>query len=121
MSIEQIIANAQAHERAMLTQSRVVLEGWGDDATETMQQRAPWQDRPDDKRPKGLPHARELLDWVPVHPAALEDGGAVALVTGAEYGIHLETANTSTYAVIMPTVATEGPDLTRRLKQEVWK
>lgn len=129
MSIADIIHNARAHERAMLEASRDVLEAWGQDAKAHMRQEAPWQDRtgharygnprPATAEDPGTP-AGPGLDVVPVHPAQLDDGGAVALIHGASYGKDLETSHGSDYAIIQPTVATEGPRLVEDLK-EVWQ
>lgn len=52
--------------------------------------------------------------------ADLHAGGAIVLITDAPYGIYLETANGGAYAIIMPTVATLGPQLTARLRA-IWR
>lgn len=118
---DRIRANARARQQRMLQASREVQDDWGKRAAETMQATAPWEDRPENERPQGLPHARELLAYVPDHPARLEDGGCGHLIQGADYGWALELANGSAYAVVQPTMATEGPQLTAELRSKVWR
>lgn len=113
MSIADIIANAHAHESRMLAASREVLEQHVAGMADHARTNRPWTDRTGE--------ARDKLASVPIHPARLEDGGAVALVHGAAHGVFLELANASRYATIQPTVATEAPQLTQRLRDEVWK
>lgn len=119
--ITTILANARAHEMRMLEGSRAVLDDWGGEAQDWMQANAPWQDRPDDERPQGLPHARELLAYVPDHPPDLRDGGQGHLIQGAEYGWALELANAGQYGILPETVATLGPQLLAELQQDVWR
>lgn len=121
MSFDDIRRNLRIHEQRMLTASRSVMDAWGADAEQQMQTEAPWQDRPDDARPKDLPHARELLAYVAAHPTNLRQGGRGYLVQGASYGWALELAHGSRLAIIQPTMATGGPLLLARLKQEIWR
>ena len=119
-NVDAIIRRLQSRVDARLTGSRAELEAWGERAQDHMRRTAPWQDRPDDQRPEGLPHARELLHCAAMHPPALQDGGAVGLVQGATYGWALELAFGSAFAIVQPTVAIQGPDLMPRLGR-VWK
>lgn len=136
--LARIKANALRHEQRMVRASRTELEVWGDDAEASMKANAPWTDRTGE--------ARDRLSVAPDHPPVL-DGGAVVLTHQADHGFYLETkrghrdpldvptmeealavggavaelANGSEWAVLQPTVAAEGPALTRRLKEKVWK
>lgn len=120
MSIQQIEANLRAHAARMLQASRDDLDDIGGEAKAFMQANAPWTDRPDDARPQGLPHARELLDYVPDHPAALTDGGQGHLIQGATYGWALELAHGGKYEIVQSTHAQFSAALLARLRQR-WR
>jgi hypothetical protein len=128
-TFDHIRTNARQHEDAMLDESRAALDGWGADAKQIMRERAPWTDRTGQARfghaaagiypSTSVPQGRGLT-YVAIHPTNPRDGGRGALVTDAPYGFHLETTNGSDYAVIMPTLATEGPRLLHYMR-EIWR
>ncbi len=118
--MQAIQQRAQRHEARMLTASRGILEGVGRDSVPFMVTNAPWQDRPEDKRPDTIKHARELLEYVVLHPPRLIDGGKIAFVQGASYGWALELAHGSRYQILQTTWTLFGADLRRRLS-EVWR
>lgn len=135
--LQAITARAEQHERALLQATRDLLEAWAADATISMRRHAPWQNRTglarygagaDNPILQAQPTLPDLpspakgdgLSWRKVHPADLHAGGAIVLITDAPYGIYLETANGGAYAIIMPTVATLGPQLTARLRA-IWR
>lgn len=133
-----IEARALAHERRMLDATRAILESWGDQAQLYMRADAPWSDRTGrarygDQARMVQPQQQALdlaqlaatrdergLAWVPIHPASIYDGGMIALISDAPYGIYLETARGAAYAIIMPTVAQRGPQLLAQLR-ELWQ
>lgn len=134
-AIEQ---QALQHEHRMLDATIAVLELWAAKAQIHMRTHAEWtnrtgqarwgeaaaqfmaqaEQRPGTDAAPG-PEGRGLA-WVAIHPRELRDGGAIALITDAPYGIYLETARGAAYAIIMPTVAQLGPQLIADLR-EIWK
>lgn len=101
-----------------LEATRTVVEGVGEEGEQFMQANAPWQDRPDDRRPKGLPHARQLLRWKKRHPPRLRDGARISWVHGATYGRFLETSHGSRFQILGTTRALYGPLLLDRLRRK---
>lgn len=126
--MERIARNARAHEQAMLEATIGVLRSWGADARLYMIEHAPWTDQTGEARygataaaiyaVAGVPEGRGLT-WTLSTPDDLRDGGRVVLITDSEHGVYLETANGSKYAILMPTVATLGPQLVAQLR-EIW-
>lgn len=84
----------------MMKQIMRAMSQWGADATELMQQNAPWRDRTGDAR-SGLGWALEE-DWV--RPR-------VILFHSVTYGEWLEVRWSGEYAIIMPTIESFGPEL----------
>lgn len=124
MSVQQdiarIIANVEQHDARVGQAVRSAHDDYCENTMVSyMKANAPWEDRPDDQRPKGLPHARELLAYVPDHPADLSEGGRGYLIQGATYGWALELAHGSRFGILPPTVATLGQGLIQRIQDEL--
>lgn len=70
------------HERAMLVESRRILEHGGEEAANHLPVNAGWVNRSGD--------ARSGLAVEVTHPDALLDGGEITLVQRTDYGVYLE-------------------------------
>ena len=110
--VDAIIQRLGRRVDARLDASRTVLEAWGEDAKDYMQQNAPWQDESGE--------AWRKLGWVRQHPQRLRDGARIALIHGSKHGKVLELSDGSRLAILQPTAAVKGPELVIRLK-EVWE
>lgn len=123
----------------MLEESRSTLERWGkQDAEPAMHNNAVWTDRTGE--------ARARLDVTFHHPPNLYDGGTAVLAHHARHGFYLdvkrghrdpldvptmaevfavggavaELSNGSQWAIVQPTVATQGPQLLQYMR-EIWQ
>jgi hypothetical protein len=102
----------QQHEAAMLAASRDDLDQIGDEAKVYMQANAPWTDQSGD--------ARAGLDYVPLHPAQLTDGGRVMLVGREPHNKWLEVANDKAYNIVLSAWVRFGTRLYGKLKER-WR
>lgn len=99
------LINARLHELSIITVERmlIIANGIADDLEQYMQDNAPWEDQTGDAR-----------DGLGVDLSEESEGLVLTLYHTVEYGIWLEVRYSGEFAIILPTIESQGPEMMSR-------
>jgi hypothetical protein len=100
---DDITVQLEVFDRHVRGQLRALLDFHANRCQNAMRSNAPWRDQTGNAR-NGL-FAQTAVDLA----GTVAGSGAIVLFHSVAYGIYLETRWAGRYAVIMPTIETEGP------------